>query len=169
MTIEDILENPVFMDNYEKQIKHGFINFLCDMEGLSDSKRKELHEYFNKTKIESTKEEPYNTIKKLLKIEGWKESENWNNRQSYILNDSIKFAIFEHQGRFGIINPYYNQDDRTDEILIYCNLTEEEIKEFTRLAKILLYGSSHSESITHAEFLKYEAEMKEFVEKMKIK
>ena len=65
--------------------------------------------------------------KELLEELGWKFDDFWNNRAFYSLSKESKFSIFEHDG-WGLLNPF-NKDFE----LIYCDLTDEEIKIFMGL------------------------------------
>ena len=67
--------------------------------------------------------------KELLEELGWKFDDFWNNRAFYSLSKESKFPIFEHDG-WGLLNPF-NKDFE----LIYCDLTDKEIKEYTDLVK----------------------------------
>ena len=103
---------------------------------------------------------------KELEILGWKCTDNWNNRDLFTLVDGKLdgFSLFEHNGDFGIMDPY-----RKDFSLIYCNMTDDEIKEFTNIIKtfeeIFNYPKDHS----FFEYLCIEKDSKDFVKKMKDK
>ena len=64
-----------------------------------------------------------------LKELGWNFDEYWNNRAFYTLSKDSHFAIFEH-GEWGLMDPFTKEFE-----LIYCNLTDEDIENYTELVK----------------------------------
>jgi len=99
--------------------------------------------------------------KELLEELGWKFDDFWNNRAFYSLSKESKFSIFEHDG-WGLLNPF-NKDFE----LIYCNLTDEEIKEYTDLAKSYEDCMRHPKDNSLYAYLVAVEKLTEFVKKMK--
>lgn len=71
------------------------------------------------------------TIEKIEKL-GWSYNSVWNNRSLYTLNKNSKYALFEHNGEWGITDPF-----KKELSLIYCDLSETEIEQYTELIKML--------------------------------
>ena len=85
---------------------------------------------------------------------GWEFKTYWKNRGIYELGIG---NIFEHNGSVGII---YKKE------LIYCNLSDEELKEYTDIIIQLNDLEGHPDKHTYLEALNmYKKEMK-FVERM---
>lgn len=99
--------------------------------------------------------------KELLEELGWKFDDFWNNRAFYSLSKESKFSIFEHDG-WGLLNPF-NKDFE----LIYCNLTDEEIKEYTDLVKSYEDCMNHPKDNSLYTYLVAVEKLTEFVKKMK--
>ena len=101
--------------------------------------------------------------KELLEELGWKFDDFWNNRAFYSLSKESKFSIFEHDG-WGLLNPF-NKDFE----LIYCDLTDEEIKEYTDLVKSYENCMRHPKDNSLYAYLVAVEKLTEFVKKMKDK
>jgi hypothetical protein len=73
-----------------------------------------------------------------IKSLGWKHDRNLFNRAIYSLDD---FTIFEHQGEIGYVS------DR--EGFFFCNMTRDEIKQFTDLIneKIKIFSSPKDHTV----------------------
>lgn len=99
--------------------------------------------------------------KELLEELGWKFDDFWNNRAFYSLSKESKFSIFEHDG-WGLLNPF-NKDFE----LIYCNLTDKEIKEYTDLVKSYEDCMRHPKDNSLYTYLVAVEKLTEFVKKMK--
>jgi hypothetical protein len=99
--------------------------------------------------------------KELLEELGWKFDDFWNNRAFYSLSKESKFSIFEHD-RWGLLNPF-NKDFE----LIYCDLTDEEIKEYTDLVKSYENCMRHPKDNSLYAYLVAVEKLTEFVKKMK--
>ena len=99
--------------------------------------------------------------KELLEELGWKFDDFWNNRAFYSLSKESKFSIFEHDG-WGLLNPF-NKDFE----LIYCDLTDEEIKEYTDLVKSSEDCMKHPKDNSLYTYLVAVEKLTEFVKKMK--
>ena len=99
--------------------------------------------------------------KELLEELGWKFDDFWNNRAFYSLSKESKFSIFEHDG-WGLLNPF-NKDFE----LIYCDLTNKEIKEYTDLVKSYEDCMRHPKDNSLYTYLVAVEKLTEFVKKMK--
>lgn len=99
--------------------------------------------------------------KELLEELGWKFDNFWNNRAFYSLSKESKFSIFEHDG-WGLLNPF-NKDFE----LIYCDLTDKEIKEYTDLVKSYEDCMKHPKDNSLYTYLVAVEKLTEFVKKMK--
>lgn len=99
--------------------------------------------------------------KELLEELGWKFDDFWNNRAFYSLSKESKFSIFEHDG-WGLLNPF-NKDFE----LIYCDLTDKEIKEYTDLVKSYEDCMKHPKDNSLYTYLVAVEKLTEFVKKMK--
>ena len=95
---------------------------------------------------------------------GWKFDDFWNNRAMFSKKDGKLngFALFEHNGSWGIMDPY-NQSFA----LIYCNMTDKMIEQFIDYVNEYEELTLHPKAHTFAEYLKLEINLKKFVEKMK--
>lgn len=86
---------------------------------------------------------------------GWKFVTNWNNRNIYKLGNQ---RVFEHNGRIGIVQGYD---------LIYCDLTDEDLEEFTDLAKKEVEIKQNPDKYTVQEYFSINKQIKNFIHKMK--
>ena len=99
--------------------------------------------------------------KELLEELGWKFDDFWNNRAFYSLSKESKFSIFEHDG-WGLLNPFNKEFE-----LIYCDLTDKEIKDYTDLVKSYEDCMRHPKDNSLYAYLVAVEKLKEFVKKMK--
>ena len=102
----------------------------------------------------------YKEMNELLSSLGWEERCIWNNRTLYALSYSNKYQVFEHQCEIGIINPY-NENFH----LIYCNLTVDELKEYTQLTMSLATCEENPKTTTLSEYQEALSKHKEFISK----
>ena len=72
------------------------------------------------------------------------------------------FAIFEHNGDWGIMNPYVKNFE-----LIYCQMTDDEIEQYIDYVNSFEKIMDHPKDYTFFEYLCIETNIKEFVENMK--
>ncbi len=100
------------------------------------------------------------TIKKLKEL-GWNSAGCWNNRDFYSFSEESKFSIFEHNGEYGIQDPYKNNLS-----LIYCNMTDDEIIKFTDLVKLCEDIWSKPKEYTFFQFLETEKSVRSFIKEM---
>jgi len=98
--------------------------------------------------------------KEKLEELGWKFDQYWNNRAFYSLSEESKFAIFEH-GDWGIMDPFSKEFK-----LIYCNLSDEEIEEYTNLIKVYENIIRHPKDNTLYAYLVATEEIVEFIKKV---
>lgn len=98
--------------------------------------------------------------KEFVESLGWKFDYLWNNRMMFSYKDS-NYSIFEHNGDWGIMNPYSKFE------LIYCNMRPEHIKNFTNLIKSLEQILDNPTATALYDFIEASTKMKDFVKKMK--
>ena len=104
------------------------------------------------------------SIEELKKL-GWEYSDTWCNRDFYYIGNS-KCSIFEHNGRFGLENVF--EEDSKDYLnLLYCNLTDDEIREFTDLVKTALKIESNPKDFTLYDYLTSQKNLITFIKKRK--
>lgn len=94
-------------------------------------------------------------MKNKLESLGWKFVTNWNNRNIYKLGNQ---RVFEHQNDIGIVQGYD---------LIYCDLTDEELQEFTDLARKEAEIKQNPDRYTVQEYFSTNKQIKNFIHKMK--
>ena len=85
---------------------------------------------------------------------GWKFVTSWNNRNIYKLGTQ---RVFEHVGSIGIVTGYE---------LIYCDMTDEELEEFTALAKQEAGIKQNPDQHTAQEYFDTDEKIKNFIHKM---
>ena len=100
------------------------------------------------------------TIEKLKEL-GWKYDSMWNNRMFYSLSEESKYAIFEHNGDWGLLDPF-----KKNFTLIYCNLTDNEIITFTELVKEIENIIYNPKDHTLYEYMVTGHKMSDFCEEM---
>lgn len=101
--------------------------------------------------------------KEQLEELGWQFDEFWNNRAMFSKKDCKLdgFAIFEHNGDWGIMNPYNKEFE-----LIYCQMTDNEIKQYTNYIDNFENIMNYPKDYTFFEYLCIEANIKKFVKSM---
>lgn len=104
--------------------------------------------------------------KEQLEELGWKFDDFWNNRAMFSKKDGVLngFAIFEHNGDWGIMDPYNKEF-----VLIYCNMSDEEIKQYidyvNTYENLIEYPKDH----TFFEYLSLEENLHKFIKNMKMR
>ncbi len=93
---------------------------------------------------------------------GWKNDGDWNNRMMFSLSEKSNYSIFEHNGDWGIMDPYNKSF-----ALIYCDMTSKMIEVFTELVKSIDSMTENPKNFTLYDYLEAQAKMKVFVETMK--
>lgn len=99
------------------------------------------------------------TLEKLEQI-GWKQDGWWNNRMMFSMSRDSRFAIFEHNGEFGVMDPFTNEFS-----LIYCNLSDENIEKFSELVKKYDDMEIHPDDYKFSEYLEVKNKINEFLTK----
>ena len=104
--------------------------------------------------------------KERLEELGWKFDDFWNNRALFTKKDTILggFAIFEHDGDWGIMDPYAKGFE-----LIYCQMTDDEIEQYINYIDSYVNIKNHPKDYTFFEYLCIEDNIKKFVKNMKEK
>lgn len=104
--------------------------------------------------------------KEQLEKYGWQFDDFWNNRAMFSKKDTILegFTIFEHNGDWGIMNPYTKEFE-----LIYCNMSDEEIEQYIDYINNFENIMIHPKDYTFYEYLCIEANIRKFVKNMKEK
>lgn len=100
------------------------------------------------------------SIEKIEKL-GWTYSSLWNNRTLYTLGKESDYTIFEHNGEWGIIDPFNKELS-----LIYCNMSEKEIVSFTELVRTLNNIYKNPKDFTFYDFCVSLEGVKNFINKM---
>ena len=103
----------------------------------------------------------YNEINALLKSLGWEKEEPFNGRFMYSLKDAPGCQVFEHMNEIGVVNPY---DEELG--LIYCNMTADELKEYTRLCKELWRCKQDPKVISYYDYIEALRKHKDFIKQM---
>lgn len=101
------------------------------------------------------------SIEELKKL-GWEYSDTWCNRDFYYIGNS-KCPIFEHNGEFGLED--ITEEEEVD--LLYCDLTDDEIREFTNLIKIALNIEANLKNFTLADYKTSQKNIINFIKKRK--
>lgn len=99
--------------------------------------------------------------KEKLEELGWKFDGFWNNRAIFTLSEDSDFSIFEHYG-WGIINPFTKEFE-----LIYCNLADNEIEEYTELIKSYKNIMNNPKENTLYDYLLFKEKIDDFIKVMK--
>jgi len=104
--------------------------------------------------------------KEQLEKLGWQFDEFWNNRAMFSKKDCKLdgFAIFVHDGDWGIMDPYNEEFE-----LIYCNMTDEEIKQYVDYVNLYEELIEHPNDHTFFEYLSLKENIREFVKNMKMR
>lgn len=101
------------------------------------------------------------SIEELKKL-GWEYSDTWCNRDFYYIGNS-KCPIFEYNGEFGLED--ITEEEEVD--LLYCDLTDDEIREFTNLIKIALNIEANPKNFTLADYKTSQKNIINFIKKRK--
>ena len=99
----------------------------------------------------------FKEIDALMKSLGWEFCSWVNNRQVFRLKTECLFAVFEHQCEIGLL---------AQSRFIYCDMTADELKEYTRLCRRIDACEANPDQTTLGEYQKAKEEYKEFVERM---
>jgi len=104
--------------------------------------------------------------KEKLEELGWQFDDFWANRALFSKKDTILegFAIFEHDGDWGIMDPYAKGFE-----LIYCQMTDDEIEQYIDYINIFENMINHPKDYTFFEYLCIEDDIRNFVKNMKEK
>ena len=104
--------------------------------------------------------------KEKLEELGWQFDDFWNNRALFSKKDRILngFAIFEHSGDWGIMDPYANGFE-----LIYCNMSDDEITQYVNYVNIFEEINKNPKEHNFYEYICNKKNMKDFVKNMKDK
>jgi len=102
--------------------------------------------------------------KEKLEELGWKFDDFWNNRALFSKKDGKLdgFVLFEHNGDWGIMNPYTKEFE-----LIYCNMSDDEIEQYIDYINSFENIMDHPKDYTFYEYLCIEADVREFIKKMR--
>lgn len=96
-----------------------------------------------------------------IKELGWSYDSIWNNRSIYKLNKESEYFIFEHNGEWGIIDPFNKELS-----FIYCDLSENEIEQYTELIKMLNNIYENPKNHSFYDFCITMENIKNFINKM---
>ena len=104
--------------------------------------------------------------KEKLEELGWQFDDFWANRAMFSKkNGKLNgFAIFEHNGDWGIMDPYNKGYS-----LIYCNMSDNEIEQYIDYVNIYEDLIECPKDHTFFEYLNLEKNLHEFVKNMKEK
>ena len=112
--------------------------------------------------------------KEKLKQLGWQFDGYWANRALFSKKDTILegFVIFEHNGDWGIMDPYAKGYDIMDPYakgyeLIYCQMTDDELKQYIDYVNRFENIMDHPKDYTFFEYLCIEADIRKFVKNKK--
>ena len=97
-------------------------------------------------------------VKKL----GWNLDGYWANRGLYSINEKSKFQLIEHNGDWGILDPYSKGFNP-----IYCNMSLDNIKKFTELVKLFEDMFDKPKEYTLFQYIETEINMQDFIKEMK--
>ncbi len=103
----------------------------------------------------------YNEIKTLLTSLGWESKDWFNGRELYCLKDAPYYQVFEHMNEIGVVNPY---DEELG--LIYCDMTADELKEYTRLCKELWRCKQDPKAVSYYAYREALRKHKDFIKQM---
>ena len=101
------------------------------------------------------------SIEELKKL-GWEYSDTWCNRDFYNIGDS-ECSIFEHNGEFGLED--ITEEEEVD--LLYCDLSDDEIREFTNLIKTALNIEANPKDFTLHDYMTSQKNLINFIKKRK--
>ena len=95
---------------------------------------------------------------------GWNLDGYWANRGLYSINEKSKFQLIEHNGDWGILDPYGKGFNP-----IYCNMSLDDINKFTELVKIFDDMFDNPKAYTLYQYMETEISMQDFIKEMKEK
>ena len=102
--------------------------------------------------------------KEKLEELGWQFDDFWANRALFSKKDTKLegFTIFEHNGDWGIMDPYAKEFK-----LIYCNMSDDEIIQYINYINSFEEMCEYLKDHTFYEYLCFEKNIKEFIVNMK--
>jgi len=102
--------------------------------------------------------------KERLEELGWQFDDFWANRALFSKKNSKLngFAIFEHNGDWGIMDPYTKEFS-----LIYCNMTDKMVEKYINFVNQFEECYSNPSNVTLKDYIELEKDIKKFIEKMK--
>lgn len=155
-------------DEIDEDFEHEYVWFVTNSCYMDTMDTRSIAGYFwnaamknkeNKAaRKEELKEKNISRVSKtvLLKSLGWEDKGfNGFGRWEFRMGD---YWLFEHQGEIGIITE--------GDAFKYCNLSEEEIKEYTRLVKRVIEIDNDEENYTLYEYRLAKEELKNYTEKL---
>lgn len=98
----------------------------------------------------------YKEIDELMESLGW-EFCSWTGNEVYKLNTEHLFMVFDCDGEIGLM---------AKARFIYCNMTADELKEYTRICRRIDACETSLDETTPGERQEAKREYKEFVERM---
>ena len=101
------------------------------------------------------------TKEKLLEL-GFQSNGTWCNREVFSLSKESKFSIIEHNGEYGLLDPF-----TSDFAPIWANLTDEEIIDYISLVKIYEDIYNHPKDYTLYSYMEVTKKIIEFINKIK--
>ena len=104
--------------------------------------------------------------KEKLEEFGWQFYDFFANRALFSKKDAILkgFLIFEHNGDWGIMDPYAKGFE-----LIYCQMTDNEIEQYINYINNLENIMNHPKDYTFFEYICIEDNIRKFIKNMKEK
>ena len=102
--------------------------------------------------------------KERLEELGWQFDDFWANRALFSKKDSKidRFAIFEHSGDWGIMDPYSKGFT-----LIYCNMSDEEIEQYINYINTIEDIVDHPKDYTYYDYFCCNKNINDFVDLMR--
>ena len=102
--------------------------------------------------------------KERLEELGWQFDDFWANRALFSKKNSKLngFAIFEHNGDWGIMDPYTKEFS-----LIYCNMTDKMVEKYINFVNQFEECYSNPSNVILKDYIELEKDIKKFIEKMK--
>ena len=104
--------------------------------------------------------------KEQLEQFGWQFDDFWNNRAMFSKKDGVLngFTIFEHNGNWGIMDPYNKEF-----ALIYCNMSDKEIEQYVDYVNTYENLMEYPKDHTFFEYLSLEENLHKFIKNMKMR
>ena len=102
--------------------------------------------------------------KEKLEELGWQFNDFWVNRALFSKKDGDfnRFTLFEHNGDWGIMDPYVKGFEP-----IYCNMSDDEIIQYINYINSFGKMCKHPKDHTFYEYICFEKNIKEFIANMK--